>query len=178
MRQFKQFKNKKKLIILMLFFISVYIFSLKLIPLIHNYYNLKQIAANKSNMKKLLKVKLINFDHIKLIRFKAGYHQFSTNLLTVLSYINYLRKNGSAIKVKITKNNLKHEGRFYQKSELESKDIDVTIDRISNIGIIFSLLETFRAFPLEMKKISIHSNLGKNINAVINMRLISLKGAR
>ncbi|MHB1662070.1 MAG: hypothetical protein ACYCTD_08280, partial [bacterium] len=66
----------------------------------------------------------------------------------------------------------------YKKNALNSKNIKVTLYKISNIGIMFSLLKTFEAFPLELEKISINSNSGKNINAVIIMRLISLKGAK
>ncbi|MHB8232138.1 MAG: hypothetical protein ACYDDB_04480 [bacterium] len=127
------------------------------------------------------------------MKFKAGNHRFSTNLLTVLSYINYLRNSGCGIKAKIIKNGgkniIQNASKFrksiirpvaiiYKKTGLKSKNITVTLNKISNIGIVFSLLKTFEAFPLELKKISINSNSGKNINAVINMRLIGLKGAK
>jgi hypothetical protein len=115
-------------------------------------------------MKKLLKIKLFNEKRIKPINFKAGNHRFSTNLLTVLSYINYLRKSGYDIKVKV----------LNKKSLLKSKDIIITLNKISNIGVAFSLLRTFRAFPSELKKISIKSGKDIGIRIVINERLIGL----
>ncbi len=161
----KQFKNKKLFILFLLLLISIYIFFLRLVPLVHSYYKLKQTYAKKLNIENILKIRLANEERIKLKEFKTGKHRFSTYLLTILSYINYLRKNGYDIKIKI--NNKKE---LYKKSLPESKNIIIAINNISNIGIVFSLLKTFEAFPLEIKKISIKS--GKNINAVINGKLI------
>jgi hypothetical protein len=160
----KRFKNKKLLIFFLLLLISAYILCFKLFPSFNNYYKLRQIYVKKSNIKKLLKIELLNEKRVKLIKFKAGDHRFSTNLLTVLSYINYLRKSGYDIKVKV----------LNKKSLLKSKDIIITLNKISNIGVAFSLLKTFRAFPSELKKISIKSGNGIGIDIVINERLIGL----
>ncbi|MHB1601954.1 MAG: hypothetical protein ACYCUT_10325 [bacterium] len=115
-------------------------------------------------MKKLLKIKLFNEKRVKPIKFKAGNHRFSTNLLTLLSYINYLKKSGYDIKIKVVN----------KKSllKLKSKDIIITLNKIADIGVAFSLLKTFGAFPSELRKISIKSRNGMNI--VINERLIGL----
>ena len=160
----KRFKNKNLLIFFLLLLISAYILCFKLFPSFNNYYKLKRIYVKKLNMKKLLKIKLLNEKRIKPIKFKAGNHRFSTNLLTVLSYVNYLRKSGYDIKVKV----------LNKKSLLNSKDIIITFNKISNIGVVFSLLRTFRAFPLELKKISIKSGKDTGIRIVINERLIGL----
>lgn len=160
----KRFKNKNLLIFFLLLLISAYILFFKFFPSFSNYYKLKQIYVKKSNIKKLLKIKLLNEKRVKLIKFKAGDHRFSTNFLTVLSYINYLRKSGYDIKVKV----------LNKKSLLKSKDIIITLNKISNIGVAFSLLKTFRAFPSELKKISIKSGNGMGISIVINERLIGL----
>ena len=160
----KRFKNKNLLIFFLLLLISAYILCFKLSPSFNNYYKLKRIYVKKLNMKKLLKIKLLNEKRIKPIKFKAGNHRFSTNLLTVLSYINYLRKSGYDIKVKV----------LNKKSLLKSKDIIITLNKISNIGVVFSLLRTFRAFPSELKKISIKSGKDIGIRIVINERLIGL----
>ena len=161
-------------------------------------------------MAKLLKIRLINTGKIKLIKFRAGYHRSSTVLLTILSYINYLRRSGWNIKVKIlhnkgikhinfSKNVIENAPRFKPRSghlnfhvdnnynqkkqgkitqSLRSKRITVTLNKVSNIGIVFSLIRTFKAFPLEIKKVSIKNtkNANKNINIVINLKLISLRG--
>lgn len=160
----KRFKNKNLLIFFLLLLISAYILCFKLFPSFNNYYKLRRIYVKKLNMKKLLKIKLFNEKRIKPINFKAGNHRFSTNLLTVLSYINYLRKSGYDIKVKV----------LNKKSLLKSKDIIITLNKISNIGVAFSLLRTFRAFPSELKKISIKSGKDIGIRIVINERLIGL----
>jgi hypothetical protein len=160
----KRFKNKNLLIFFLLLLISAYILCFKLFPSFNNYYKLKRIYVKKLNMKKLLKIKLLNEKRIKPIKFKAGNHRFSTNLLTVLSYINYLRKSGYDIKVKV----------LNKKSLLKSKDIIITLNKISNIGVAFSLLRTFRAFPSELKKISIKSGKDTGIRIVVNERLIGL----
>lgn len=160
----KRFKNKNLLIFFLLLLISAYILCFKLFPSFNNYYKLRQIYVKKLNMKKLLKIKLLNEKRIKPIKFKAGNHRFSTNLLTVLSYINYLRKSGYDIKVKV----------LNKKSLLKSKDIIITLNKISNIGVVFSLLRTFRAFPSELKKISIKSGKDIGIRIIINERLIGL----
>ena len=161
----KRFKNKNLLIFFLLLLISVYILCFKLFTSFNNYYKLKRIYVKKLNMKKLLKIKLLNEKRIKPIKFKAGNHRFSTNLLTVLSYVNYLRKSGYDIKVKV----------LNKKSLLiKSKDIIITLNKISNIGVVFSLLRTFRAFPSELKKISIKSGKDTGIRIVINERLIGL----
>ncbi len=160
----KRFKNKNLLIFFLLLLISAYILCFKLFPSFNNYYKLRRIYVKKLNMKKLLKIKLFNEKRIKPINFKAGNHRFSTNLLTVLSYINYLRKSGYDIKVKV----------LNKKSLLKSKDIIITLNKISNIGVVFSLLRTFRAFPSELKKISIKSGKDIGIRIVINERLIGL----
>ena len=160
----KRFKNKNLLIFFLLLLISAYILCFKLFPSFNNYYKLKRIYVKKLNMKKLLKIKLLNEKRIKPIKFKAGNHRFSTNLLTVLSYVNYLRKSGYDIKVKV----------LNKKSLLKSKDIIITLNKISNIGVAFSLLRTFRAFPSELKKISIKSGKDIGIRIVINERLIGL----
>ena len=55
-----------------------------------------------------------------------------------------------------------------------SKRITISLNKVSNVGVVFSLIKTFRAFPVEIKKISINTN--KNINVVMNLKLISLKG--
>lgn len=157
----KNFKNKKPLIIFLLFLVVIYLFSFTLLPKIHKYYLLNTICASKAHMAKLLKIGLINTGKIKLITFRAGYHRSSTNLLTILSYINYLRRSGWNIKVKI----------------LHNKRITLTLNKVSNIGIVFSLIRTFKAFPLEIKKVSINTkNINKNINVIMNLKLISLRG--
>ena len=160
----KRFKNKNLLIFFLLLLISAYILCFKLFTSFNNYYKLRRIYVKKLNMKKLLKIKLLNEKRIKPINFKAGNHRFSTNLLTVLSYVNYLRKSGYDIKVKV----------LNKKSLLKSRDIIITLNKISNIGVVFSLLRTFRAFPSELKKISIKSGKDTGIRIVINERLIGL----
>ncbi len=160
----KRLKNKKLLIFLSLFLISAYILCFNFFPSFDNYYKLKRIYVKKLNMKKLLKIKLFNEKRVKPIKFKAGNHRFSTNLLTLLSYINYLKKSGYDIKIKVVN----------KKSllKLKSKDIIITLNKIADIGVAFSLLKTFGAFPSELRKISIKSRNGMNI--VINERLIGL----
>ncbi len=207
----KNFKNKKPLVIFLLFLTAVYLFSFILLPLIHRYYLLNKIYAAKVNTAKLLKIRLINTKRVKLIKFRAGYHRLSTNLLTILSYINYLNKLGWNIKVKIShnkrfkhinfgKNAPKRQLRFgrsnftagnsdnnynqnNQKNRSEitksvtSERITLRLDKVSNIGIIFSLIKTFEAFPVEIKKISINTkNTNKNIDAVMDLKLISMRG--
>jgi hypothetical protein len=209
MKQFNNGKQRfnaqlsKQLIILLLFFISAYIFSLKVIPLIREYYKLKFNIAGKSKAEKLLKTRLSHFKKIKFVRFESGNHRFSTNLLTLLSYIKYLRQSGYDIKVKIKDNNFKNKKPDkniilnvpkFRKNTLDNpasanlnktaetdgaglrvKSIIIALDKISNIGIVFSLLRTFKAFPVELNKISINSNSEKNFNAVINIQLIGFK---
>ena len=204
----KNFKNKKPLAIFLLFLTAVYLFSFILLPLIHRYYLLNKIYAAKLNTAKLLKIRLINTKRVKLIKFRAGYHRLSTNLLTILSYINYLNKLGWNIKVKISHNKrFKHinfgkkaiknapgfkrmsghsktpftPGNNYNQKKQDkitksviSKRITISLNKVSNVSVVFSLIKTFRAFPVEIKKISINTN--KNINVVMNLKLISLKG--
>ncbi|MDA8158251.1 MAG: hypothetical protein M0034_03585 [Deltaproteobacteria bacterium] len=112
----------------------------------------------------MLKIKLLSEAGIKPVNFKAGNHRFSTDILSALSYVNYLRKNGYGIKVKV----------LNKKSLLESKDIIISFNKISNIGVIFALLKTFGAFPSELRRISIKSVNVTGVRIVIDERLISL----
>ncbi len=160
----KKFKNKKLLIFFLLFFISVYFFCFKLFPSFNKYYKLKRICVKKHNTEKMLKIKLLSESGIKPVNFKAGNHRFSTDILSALSYVNYLRKNGYGIKVKV----------LNKKSLLESKDIIISFNKISNIGVIFALLRTFGAFPSELRLISIKSVNVTGVRIVIDERLISL----
>ncbi|MCL4321737.1 MAG: hypothetical protein M0016_01850 [Deltaproteobacteria bacterium] len=204
----KNFKNKKPLAIFLLFLAAIYLFSFILVPLIHRYYSLNTIYAGKVNAVKLLKIKLINTKKVKIIKFRAGCHRLSTNLLTILSYINYLNKLGWNINVKISHKRFKHinsgknviqnaprfklafghsnftGGNKYEQKNRDkitksvmSKGITVSLNKVSNVGVIFSLIKTFREFPVEIKKISINTNnTNKNISVVMNLKLISLKG--
>ena len=205
----KNFKNKKPLVIFLLFLTAVYLFSFILLPLIHSYYLLNKIYAAKVNTAKLLKIRLINTKRVKLIKFRAGYHRLSTNLLTILSYINYLNKLGWNIKVRILHNkrfkrinfdkkviknapgfkrmvghsNFTPSNNYNQKKQdkitksVISERVTISLNKVSNVGVVFSLIKTLRAFPVEIKKVSINTkNTNKNINVVMNLKLISLKG--
>lgn len=160
----KKFKNKKLLIFFLLFLICAYIFCFGLFPSFNQYYKLKRIYVKKHNTEKLLKIKLLSEAGIKPVNFKAGNHRFSTDILTALSYINYLRKKGYGVKVKV----------LNKKSLLESKDIIISFNKISNIGVVFALLRTFGAFPSELRRISIKSGNVTGVRIVIDERLISL----
>lgn len=160
----KKFKNNKLLIFFLLFLICAYIFSFELFPSFNKYYKLKMICVKKNRTEKMLKIKLLSEAGIKPVNFKAGNHRFSTDILTILSYINYLRKNGYGVKVKI----------LNKKSLLKSKDIIISFNKISNIGVVFALLKTFGAFPFELRQISIKSGNTSGARIVIDERLISL----
>lgn len=62
---------------------------------------------------KMLKNKLNYVKGVKLIKFKAGYHRFSTYLLTILSYMSYLQKIGFNINVVIKNSKKTKSGRTH-----------------------------------------------------------------
>ncbi|MFW0884567.1 hypothetical protein ACMCNP_05920 [Candidatus Acidulodesulfobacterium sp. H_13] len=162
----KKFENGKPIAIALLSLSVIYLFCFNLFPLIHDYYRLNIVYMNKAHRERSLEVRLSNLKRVKLVRFKAGYHRLSTDILTILSYINYLKKSGLDIEVRtnarVHKNN----------SSLNSKDIIISLKKIYNIGIVFSFLKTFNAFPIEIKRISLVSI--KSMNAVMYVRLIGL----
>ncbi len=158
----RQYRSQKLLILFVLFLISGYILCFRLAPSLKNFYKLKQIYIKKSNVQKLLKIRLYKERNLKPLKFNSGNHRFSTNFITILSYINYLEKRGYNIKVKI----------INKKSLLKSKNIIITLNKISDIGVVFSILKTFMSFPSELNELSIKS--GNGINVVIKERLIGL----
>lgn len=194
-----RFGNKKFIMLVLLMPVAVYIFLAKLIPSVNNYYSLEKIYIKKKDAEKGIKVRLNGVKNIKSVRFRAGRHRFSTYLISILSYINYLCKSGCYIKVKIldnknfkesfiTKNNFQVSPEFSKKlankiivpkKELpieglpyKSKILAITFDNVSNIGILFQLLKTLRSFPVIIKKIYVKS--GKNASGFIYIRLIDL----
>lgn len=162
----KKFENGKPIAIALLSLAVIYLFCFNLFPLMRDYYRLNTAYINKAHREKSLKVRLGNLKRVKLVRFKAGYHRLSTDILTILSYINYLKKGGLDIRVKTSVDAYKNS------SSLNSKNMIVALKKIYNIGILFSFLKTFEAFPVEIKKISLVS--AKGMDAVMHIRLIGL----
>ncbi|HEC24814.1 MAG TPA: hypothetical protein ENI54_02185 [bacterium] len=162
----KKFENGKPIAIALLSLSVIYLFCFNLFPLIRDCYRLNIVYINKTHREKSLEVKLSNLKRVKLMRFKAGYHRLSTDILTILSYINYLKKSGLDIKVKTNTRG------YENNSSLNFKDMTIVLKKIYNIGIVFSFLKTFNAFPIEIKKISLVSVNG--MNAVIYIKLIGL----
>ncbi len=157
----KQLKDKKLLILFILSLISIYILLFRVIPSMRGFYKLRQVLSGRSNTVKTLRMRLYRENNVKPFKFTAGNHRFSTDLLTVLSYIRYLKEAGLDVRIKIiNRKNIK----------IKNSDLKIVLSDFSDIGVVFSLLNTLKAFPFEIKKISIKS--GKKIDAVIGAKLI------
>lgn len=57
---------------------------------------------------------------------------------------------------------------------IASERLIVILNKVPNIDVVFSLLNTFKSFPIEINKVSI--NADKNINIIFNLKLINLRG--
>lgn len=107
---------------------------------------------------------------IKPVEFAVGRRRFSTDIMSVLSYIRYLRKCGFNIKINIFKpKNLKNNNNAY----LKIKNFNIMLSDFSDVNVLFSLLKTEQSFPFEIKNINIES--GRKINAAISAELIGFK---
>ncbi len=158
---------------------SAFLFFFHETTLIKKYFYLDKICFKKSNELKKLNHKVNGFKELEPLKLRYGNRRLSTNLLSILSFIEYInKKKGLNIDVKVLRPGVpvrvSGAGPASKKPDAfprAGKELAVKSKNFKSMGNIFEIIKTLQEFPVEIKKMIINP---EEKYAEINIKLFAV----